>query len=83
MLQRHKKLHGLLEGEAVGSYGRGGYDPFQADPAEARALSSSLWELSALLQHCNKDVARSASVAVGIAEAVSYTHLTLPTTPYV
>lgn len=68
LLQRHNKLHGLLEGDAVGSYGQGGYDPYQQDPSAAHALSSSLWELSALLQHINKDVARASQVAAGIAD---------------
>jgi hypothetical protein len=71
LLQRHTKLHGLLEGEAVGSYGQGAYDPFQPDPVEARALSSSLWEFSALLQHTNKEVARAAHVTAGIGDGTS------------
>lgn len=61
----------------MGSYGQGGYDPFQSDPMEARALSSSLWELSALLQHSNKDIARTAQVAAGIADG-STTSADLP-----
>lgn len=61
----------------MGSYGQGGYNPFQSDPTEARALSSSLWELSALLQHSNKDIVRTAQVAAGIA-AGSTTTADLP-----
>lgn len=67
VIRRHLKLHGMLEGECVGSYGSGGYDPHIADPSESRALSSTLWELSMLLHHFHPVVAQctAATAAIG------------------
>lgn len=65
-MRRHMKLHGMLEGECVGSYGSGGYDPHIADPSEARALSSTLWELPMLLNHFQPAVAQCAAAAAAI-----------------
>lgn len=60
------KLHGMLEGECVGSYGSGGYDPRIADPAGARALSSTLWELCPLLSHFHPAVLQCATAAAAV-----------------
>eukprot|EP00892_Ulva_mutabilis_P009669 jgi/Ulvmu1/7074/UM033_0135.1 len=65
-VQRHTKLHGMLEGECVGSYGSGGYDPHISDPAEARALSSTLWELCPLLSHYHPAVVQCATAAAAV-----------------
>ena len=36
------------------------YDMAEPDPAKARALDSSLWELEALRRHCVPDVSKMA-----------------------
>lgn len=50
----------------IGSLSQGGYDPFVRDPAEASALTATLWELSLLQNHYHPHIALSAAVVAGI-----------------
>jgi CBF/Mak21 family len=64
LLMRHMKLRGMLDSEAFGTFGHGGYNPFAADPENAGALQSTLWELAVLQKHFHPHV-------VGVAAAMA------------
>jgi CBF/Mak21 family len=61
---RHIKLRGMLDSECFGTFGQGGYNPFTAEPGNAGALQSTLWELAVLQKHFQPHV-------VGMAAAVA------------
>lgn len=60
LIRRHPSCSILLEGR--GSGGADPYDSLEADPAQARALDSSLWELETLRSHYHHEVQRFVQV---------------------
>lgn len=66
VLLRHLKLRGMLDSDAVGTLGLGGYNPFTAEPGNAGALQSTLWELAALQLHFHPHIASMAAAMAAI-----------------
>lgn len=60
MLRRQPKLRGMLENEAGGPSAYKTFNPEVADPAEAGALSSALWELPLLARHFHPHISQVA-----------------------
>ncbi|XP_058137166.1 nucleolar complex protein 4 homolog [Dasypus novemcinctus] len=62
LLRRHPACRVLVHHPHGPELDADPYDPGEEDPAQSRALESSLWELQALQQHYHPEVSRAASV---------------------
>ncbi|XP_077015634.1 nucleolar complex protein 4 homolog [Tamandua tetradactyla] len=61
LLRRHPACRALVHRPHGPELDADPYDPEEEDPAQSRALESSLWELQTLQQHYHPEVARAAS----------------------
>uniref|UniRef100_A0A8C3YGR4 Nucleolar complex associated 4 homolog n=1 Tax=Catagonus wagneri TaxID=51154 RepID=A0A8C3YGR4_9CETA len=62
LLRRHPACRVLVHRPRGPELDADPYDPEEEDPAQSRALESSLWELQALQQHYHPEVSKAASV---------------------
>uniref|UniRef100_A0A8D1NXH0 CCAAT-binding factor domain-containing protein n=1 Tax=Sus scrofa TaxID=9823 RepID=A0A8D1NXH0_PIG len=72
LLRRHPACRVLVHRPRGPELDADPYDPEEEDPAQSRALESSLWELQALQQHYHPEVSKAASVinqALSVPEA--------------
>ncbi|XP_036290219.1 nucleolar complex protein 4 homolog isoform X2 [Pipistrellus kuhlii] len=68
LLRRHPACRVLVHRPRGPELDADPYDPDEEDPAQSRALESSLWELQALQRHYHPEVSKAASV---ISQALS------------
>ncbi|XP_068845963.1 nucleolar complex protein 4 homolog isoform X4 [Capricornis sumatraensis] len=61
LLRRHPACRVLIHRPRGPELDADPYDPAEEDPAQSRALESSLWELQALQQHYHPEVSKAAS----------------------
>lgn len=61
LLRRHPACRVLMHRPRGPELDADPYDPTEEDPAQSRALESSLWELQALQQHYHPEVSKAAS----------------------
>lgn len=72
LLRRHPACRVLVHRPRGPELDADPYDPDEEDPAQSRALESSLWELQALQRHYHPEVSKAASVinqALSVPEA--------------
>lgn len=72
LLRRHPACRVLVHRPRGPELDADPYDPDEQDPAQSRALESSLWELQALQRHYHPEVSKAASVinqALSVPEA--------------
>ncbi|XP_072809101.1 nucleolar complex protein 4 homolog [Vicugna pacos] len=62
LLRRHPACRVLMHRPRGPALDADPYDPSEEDPAQSRALESSLWELQALQRHYHPEVSKAASV---------------------
>ncbi|XP_074212517.1 nucleolar complex protein 4 homolog isoform X1 [Camelus bactrianus] len=62
LLRRHPACRVLMHRPRGPELDADPYDPGEEDPAQSRALESSLWELQALQRHYHPEVSKAASV---------------------